>query len=85
MTIIPNKYTTLDKSLIGIAGIILKILIDNEVYSVTSIYLWSKVQEKSSKNELVKIDYQIYTQALIILYMFDIIGYDMEGNIIAKN
>lgn len=85
MTILPNKYTTLDKSLLGLSGIILKTLIDSEVDCVTSVYLWSKVQEKTSKDGLVEIDYQTYTQALIILYMFDIIGYDIEGNIIAKN
>lgn len=82
--ILPNKYTTLTESYIGISALILDVLQDK---ILTVDKLWSVFNKKYNLSNKIKTPptYQKFLYVLEFMYMSKMISYNKDGAIKNEN
>lgn len=82
--ILPNKYTLLSESLIGLSAIILQVLSNKEM-GIEKI--WTKFDKDYIKNTKLKNppNYQKFLYTLDFMYLSKMVNYNSEGEIYNEN
>ena len=82
--ILPDKYTSLSESFIGISAILLDTLGDKQL---TIDQLWSDFNTKYVKEQKLKNVpiYQKYIYVLEFMYLSNMVSYNEKGEIVNEN
>ena len=81
--ILPDKYISIEQSLIGLSALILDVVGKDEI---TIEKLWSKFSKKYFENSKTKLShqpsFQKFMMTLNFMYATDMIGCDMEKEVL---
>ena len=82
--ILPNKYSTITESFVGISALILDIIGNKKI---TLDLLWNKFKKKYIKSKKLKNPptYQKYIYVLEFMYLTGMITYNQKGEILNEN
>jgi len=80
--ILPNKYTTLEESYIGIAAHVLEILGSESLYVDV---MWQKFQQQYGDNEKLSPSYAKFVYVTAFMFSCGMISYNERGEIFNEN